>query len=113
MSDKTKDGESAGTPEERGTAGQLFYPLSSGAIDHWLVVGPHATPLNALAASVGMELSEHPMLPQGRISSILRTAAGSSHLFLIRVQIQSGLPLRATHQCLPDKRQVCLMRWPK
>lgn len=74
MSDKTKDGESAGTPEERGTAGQLFYPLSSGAIDHWLVAGPHATPLNALAASVGMELSEHPMLPQERISSILRTA---------------------------------------
>ncbi len=81
MSDRTQNSESAGSSEERGEAGQLFYPLNSGAIDHWLVAGPHATPLKDLAASSGLDLRGDPKLPPERISSMLRSAR-NEHSFL-------------------------------
>ena len=81
MTDKTQNSESAGSSEERGEAGQLFYPLNSGAIDHWLVAGPHATPLKDLAASSGVDLRGDPLLPPERLSSMLRSAR-NEHAFL-------------------------------
>ena len=72
MSDETQNSEDAASPEEEGTAAQLFYPLNNGAIDNWLVAGPHATPLIDPASSVGMALRGHSILPMEHASSMLR-----------------------------------------
>ena len=81
MSESTQNSESAASPVEQGKAGQLFYPLNSGAIDTWLVAGPHATPLDQPASSTGIELGRNPNVATERVSSLLR-AARTEHSFL-------------------------------
>lgn len=81
MSETTQNMGGAGPPEEQGDAGQLFYPLIKGAIDNWLLAGPHATPLTGLAPPMGIGLSTYSKDVKDRFSSMLRAARGA-HSFL-------------------------------
>ena len=81
MSDNTPYSKSAEHPDNRDNAGRLFYPLNSGAIDNWLVAGPHAIPLAELASGMGTEFGNEPFSDQAHFSSVLRRArAGKSFL---------------------------------
>ncbi len=81
MSETAQNIGGAGPPEEQGDAGQLFYPLTNGAIDNWLLAGPQATPLTGPASPTGIGLSTNSKDAQDRSYSMLR-AARRAHSFL-------------------------------
>ena len=81
MSEPMQNSGGAGPPEEPGDAGQLFYPLVNGAIDNWLLAGPHATPLTRPATPTGIGVRSHSRVAKEHFSSILR-AARRAHSFL-------------------------------
>jgi len=94
MSETVQNIGGAGPAEEQGDAGQLFYPLIDGAVDNWLLAGPHATPLTGPASPTGSGMSIHSKDAQDRFSSLLR-AARRAHSFLPYPRSDSERPIRA------------------
>ena len=94
MSETSQNIGGAGPPEEQGDAGQLFYPLINGAVDNWLLAGPHATPLTRPAPPTGIGVSIHAKDAQDRFSSMLG-AARRAHSFLPYSRSASARPVVA------------------